>query len=172
MPPTVPVAAPTAPPTMAPTGPAALSPAAAPSSAPRKVPCAYAVNGKLTMTKVATARIFVLMIAPSVRSPRPNKYVSKCGRARHKMRHHVAGFSMRIAGPRSEQIHGNLWVQSEKRLGNNGYLRRLLNNPRQQLARGELPARAPLRPRYVHHSGEQWLDARFATPLPVHLLDP
>jgi hypothetical protein len=37
----------------------------APSSAPRFVPCAGAAIGKLTMTKVATARIFIFTIAGS-----------------------------------------------------------------------------------------------------------
>src|SRR5262244_1800044 len=80
MPPTVPAAAPTVPPTIAPSGPAALSPAAAPSSAPRIVPWAYAANGKLTTTKVATASVLIFMIAPACVVPPPIRYVSKCGR--------------------------------------------------------------------------------------------
>lgn len=37
----------------------------APPSAPRIGPCGYAANGKLMVTKVATARIFIFMIALS-----------------------------------------------------------------------------------------------------------
>src|SRR5713101_593552 len=77
------------------------------------------------------------------------------------MRHHVAGFPWRIAGPRVEQIDRYLWTQSGT-ASEYGYLRGLRCDQRAQLGRVESPARAPLRPRYVNQANSK-LDVRLAT---------